>query len=387
MSQQLKDRKTIVSKNGNGIAVEKRILEILSDHPVKIGELARTINKSRNTIVEAIVKLQKKGNYIVWDEGSKRYFLKRGLRTKFNAIPKTTLYTDKVLRKLDVSETHFGSRYSQPHFVAMSAAFIQSKEFGDIHIVAHYGDVCNGLKHADYSRGENILNTADLQIAAGVEVLDCFDTVDVFIKPGDHDMWQFTTVGLDMVKNIVRELNLKRQARGRKENFHYVSSDDGDQAVVNNFTLEFKHIMSAQSRGLTTKAQYMFEDRIGDFVKSLRGETGQKNIAQPDHIGCGNWHREISFFHGGTAIDLYPGFQSSTSWEKGMGIVHKFGAKIITLGKDTYGNIFRYDVRYLDFSDSIKPITKSDLDKALLELSLGFFRQMKMEKKSKQSKI
>jgi len=124
----------------------------------------------------------------------------------------------------------------------------------------------------------------------------------------------------------------------------------------------------------------MFEDRIGDFVRELRGESGtQPNLAQPDHIGCGNWHREISFFHGGTAIDLYPGFQASTTWEKQMGIVHKFGAKIVTLEKDKYGNVFRYDVRYLDFSDVINVISSAKFEENSLGLALEHFRKFKRQ--------
>lgn len=363
-------------RNGNHELASK-ILETLNKRPAKIGELERAFNKSKSAIVSAIDFLKQKGHKIVFKPVSGMYFLEQTIRTKFEAIPKEVLYSGPTIRKIGMSETHFGGRHSQPHFVIVICAAIKNGEFGKIELVTHYGDVFNGLKHLDYSRGGNILNGVDLQMRLGILVMSCFEGVPVYIRPGDHDMWQHTTAGVNMVANLVEKLNLIRKTEGKKQNFHYVSSDNNDQIEFNGFTFEFKHIISAQSRGLTTKAQYMFEDRMGDFVKALRGNGGSKNTAQPHHIGFGNWHREISFFHGGTAMDLYPGFQEPTDWEKNMGIVHKFGAKVITLGKDKNGNIFQYDVRYIDFTDIIEKITSNDLDDALLNLALRSFNKWK----------
>ncbi len=366
-----------MASNGNGIhLVADKVLEILKTRSAKAGELERVLNKNQKTITAAIDCLVQHGHKITQKAVSGLYILEQVQRKKFEAIPRDTLYTKQVIRKAGMSETHFGGRHSQPHFVAALWAIIKNKEFGAVDLVAHYGDVFNGLKHMDYSRGGNILNTVDQQMKAGMEVLSCLEGIPVYIRPGDHDLWQHTSVGNNMVANAVRELNLVRKTEGKTPNFYYVSSDEADQAQFKDFILEFKHIMSAQSRGLTTKAQYMFEDRMGDFVKFLRGDK-QENLAQPDHIGFGNWHREISFFHGGTAMDLYPGFQESTDWEKGMGIVHKFGAKIVTLGKDKHGNIFRYDVRYIDFSDIIEKITSKEYEETLVDLALKHYREYK----------
>ena len=370
----MKDKK---SNNANGNhKVGSKILEMLK-RPTRLGELQRELNQSESAITLAIEQLVKKGHKVVFRPVSGTYFLEQPIRTEFEAISKEVLYAGPVIRKIGISETHFGGRHSQPHFVALIQSMIKSGEFGKIDIVTHYGDVFNGLKHADYSRGSNILNTVKTQMRLGVTVMLCIEGVPVYIRPGDHDMWQFTTAGIDMVSDLVDKLNLLRKSEGKEPNFHYISSDDNDQVEKNGFLFEFKHITSAQSRGLTTKAQYMFEDRMGDFVKALRGNGGSKDTSQPHHIGFGNWHREISFFHGGTAMDLYPGFQEPTTWEQGMGIVHKFGAKIVTLGKDKNGNIFRYDVRYLDFTDVIEKITGKDLEDTLVNLSLRSFEKWK----------
>ena len=370
----MKDKK---SNNANGNhKVGSKILEMLK-RPTRLGELQRELNQSESAITLAIEQLVKKGHKVVFRPVSGTYFLEQPIRTEFEAISKEVLYAGPVIRKIGISETHFGGRHSQPHFVALIQSMIKSGEFGKIDIVTHYGDVFNGLKHADYSRGSNILNTVKTQMRLGVTVMLCIEGVPVYIRPGDHDMWQFTTAGIDMVSDLVDKLNLLRKSEGKEPNFHYISSDDNDQVEKNGFLFEFKHITSAQSRGLTTKAQYMFEDRMGDFVKALRGNGGSKDTSQPHHIGFGNWHREISFFHGGTAMDLYPGFQEPTTWEQGMGIVHKFGAKIVTLGKDKNENIFRYDVRYLDFTDVIEKITGKDLEDTLVNLSLRSFERWK----------
>lgn len=368
-----------MKKKNRNHDLASKILDTLNKRPAKIGELERAFNKSKSAVVSAIDLLKQKGHKIVYKPVSGMYFLEQLIKTKFEAIPKEVLYSGPTIRKIGMSETHFGGRHSQPHFIIVLWAAIKSGEFGKIDLITHYGDVFNGLKHPDYSRGGNILNGVDTQMRAGTIVMSCFEGVPVYIRPGDHDMWQHTTAGINMVANLVERLNLMRKTENKKPNFHHVSSDDNDQAEVDGFIFEFKHIMSAQSRGLTTKAQYMFEDRMGDFVKALRGDGSResKNIVQPHHIGFGNWHREISFFHGGTAMDLYPGFQESTDWEKGMGIVHKFGAKVVTLGKDKTGNIFRYDVRYIDFTDIIEKITSNDLDNVLLNLALRSFNKWK----------
>lgn len=375
------------NKNGNGNSnnhiVAKRVLEILKLRPAKIGELERVLNKSKRVISESLAYLRSNGHKIVHRPASGLYFLEQSVRKEFDAVSRDTLYTDRIVRKLGMSETHLGGRHSQPHFVPILWARVKSGEYGQVDLVAHYGDVFNGLKHPDYNRGGNILNTADLQIRAGIRIFSCLEGLPIFIRPGDHDMWQHTTSGTNMVQNLVEHLNLTRKANGENQNFYYVSSDNSDQAEFGGFIFEFKHIMSAQSRGLTTKAQYMFEDRMGDFVKSLRANGRKKSfkrgIAQPDHVGFGNWHREISFFHGGTAMDLYPGFQESTDWEKNMGIVHKFGAKVVTLGKDRNGNVFRYDVRYIDLSDQIEKITSADFNEALLDIALKHFYRYKQK--------
>lgn len=352
------------------------VLETLK-RPTRLGELQRELNQSESAVLSTIDYLIKKGHKIIFRPVSGMYSLDQPVRTKFEAIPKEVLYAGPTIRKIGMSETHFGGRHSQPHFVALIQSIIKNNEFGKIDLITHYGDVFNGLKHADYSRGGNILNTVKAQMRMGVAVMLCIEDIPVYIRPGDHDMWQHSTAGVDMVADLVEKLNLLRKSEGKEQNFHHVSSDENDQTEKNSFVFEFKHIMSAQSRGLTTKAQYMFEDRIGDFVKTLRDNGKSKKTPQPHHIGFGNWHREISFFHGGTAIDLYPGFQESTTWEKDMGIVHKFGAKVVTLGKDKDGNIFRYDVRYLDFTDVIESITSSDLENTLLNLALRSFEKWK----------
>lgn len=363
-------------KNSHHLAASQ-ILEILKKRPAKLGEIERAINQSKTTVLSAIDYLKKKRHNIIFKPVSGMYFLEQPIRTKFEAIPRDILYAGPTIRKVGMSETHFGGRHSQPHFVALLWSAIKNGEFGKVDLIAHYGDVHNGLKHMDYSRGGNILNTVDLQVRACVEVLSCLEDIPVFIKPGDHDLWQHSAVGVNMVANAIKELNFLRKIENKKPNFYHVGPDENDQVVLKEFIFEFKHIASAQSRGLTTKAQNVFEDRIGDFVKALRGNTVLKHTAQPHHIGFGNWHREISFFHGGTAIDLYPGLQESTDWEKSMGIVHKFGAKVVTLGKDKNGNVFQYNVRYIDFTDAIEKITSSDLDDALLNLALRSFRAWK----------
>ena len=60
-----------------------------------------------------------------------------------------------------------------------------------------------------------------------------------------------------------------------------------------------------------------------------------------------------------------------------MGIVHKFGAKVITLSKDKNGNVFRYDVRYIDLSDQIVKITSKGFGEALLDIALQHFYKHK----------
>lgn len=365
-------------RNGNGNhVVANRVLGILKSRPAKIGELERALNKSKKSINEGLEYLRSRGHRIVHRPVSGLYFLEQSVRARFDAVTKEVLYTNDIVRKLGMSETHIGGRHSQPHFVAILCNGVKTGEYGKIDGIDHYGDVFNGLKHPDYNRGGNILNTSDLQIEAGIRVFSCLEELPVFIRPGDHDMWQHTASGTNMVANMINQLNSIRRSEGKTANFYYVSSDENDQVVFKGFIFEYKHIMSAQSRGLTTKAQYMFEDRIGDFVKLLQLNGRKKNkssgLAQPDHIGFGNWHREISMFHGGTAMDLYPGFQESTDWEKNMGVVHKFGAKIVTLSKDKDGNVFRYDIRYLDLSDQIEKITSKDFGESLLAIALKHF--------------
>ncbi len=350
---------------------EQVVLDVLKRHPSRIGGICREAGLDKGTVKEILEKnLPKKHIHLRLNLSSGLYSYYEPPRLSFEPIPKSDLYTDKILVEVAFSDTHIGGLYAQPHLFHLINE-IAKEEKADILTIS--GDIHNGLKHMDYNRGQNILNTSDLQIKAAVKAFIIFEPpLQVFIRPGDHDMWQMALAGINMVQNLVSQLNDLRKIEGKDPNFHYIDSDNDNRFAFKGFIFELHHIESAQSRGLTTKEQYFHEDRLGRFIKDLRSDH-KYGEPQPHAVRAGNWHREMNFFHAGTDFELVPGLQRSTGWELGKGIVHNVGAIVKKLALDKYGNVFRVDRRYLDFSSEIKATKQKDFNQALMEFALKEF--------------
>ena len=118
-----------MKKRNSNHELALKIMDLLNERPAKIGELERMFNKSKSVVTSAVDLLKQKGHKIVYKPVSGMYFLEQAIRTKFEAIPKEVLYSGPTIRKIGMSETHFGGRHSQPHFVIAVWAAFKSGEF------------------------------------------------------------------------------------------------------------------------------------------------------------------------------------------------------------------------------------------------------------------
>lgn len=342
----------------------EKILELLNE-PKTEGELTRVLHINREAVREAIEALKKEGYPISEDEISSRFFKELKPRTDFKTIPKERLYGSvKKLKQIKISDTHYAGLQNQPHLIPFIIK-VGDEEGVDGYVLV--GDIHNGLKH-----GGNIVDTIRGQIKVAFRVLIALNKT-TYITPGDHDLWQWSATGADMVQDLVGQLNNELEKRGRQSLFHYIGEATDYRFKENGFVIELLHLSKGKSRGLSYSPQIIFEDRFGEFIKAARGET---NSGQPDEINYGNWHVEIEFFQAGTIHRLVPGLQGPTSqtggWEHLKGLVHQYGFWLTEVSKNKDGDIVSFDSRYFDLTDMVEKHTVEELEDKLVEIALSF---------------
>lgn len=353
----------------------ERMSELVKEDSRTLGEMERELHLPKKRILELFDELSKGDPSFIYDEA--------GNQLVYNAIPRHNKFGHfevKVEKKsstkgLIFSDTHAGCLHAQLHLIGMAIKDAAQEEKPDY--IAIPGDIHNGIKHADYARGGNILNTVDGQEALAFNAFSSLIDlgIPVFITSGDHDDWQWTMVGHNMVAALVEKLNYECIKRGKKPVFTYVSDETDYQFQSGEAVIELYHPVRGASRALSYGPQNIQEDRFPEFVREMRGEDNA--VRQPHVIFYGQFHREIAFYYAGTVHVLVPGLQAKTHWERGKGLIHQVGAWIFDLEvvktskSNDYYNVSSFELRYINLWPKVRKHTIKQLESELVHLGMN----------------
>lgn len=361
------------------IKVTKKVLnevgEFVKLKPRTAGEIQRHFNfKFSRTYTEAVIqKLCEHDSSFVYDKTiSGLVMYKYSPRTVFRP-PEDEFLHKKHVKILLISDIHAGGLQSQ--LLLLKNHIIPIAQEEKVDVVGIAGDITNGLKHLDYSRGQNIANTGRSQVKIAEEgLLPLIElNVPIYMRSGDHDDWQFTASGYDMVGQLVQNLNYHCLKKRRKELFHLVGFETNYQFEHDGLIVELLHPVKGATKSKSYGPQQYTEARLGEFISFLRGETTR---GRSPHVSAyGQFHREIIFYYLDIIHVLIPGLQATTYWEFSKQLVHQVGAWILEVelaSRDKKGPflVSGYGRRYINLDMYVKPRTVEQLEEEWKRIAL-----------------
>lgn len=260
-------------------------------------------------------------------------------------LPKEELHKKEFLV---VSDTHYGSIYSQPSMVNTSVYEAYNRGITDIF---HVGDITDG----DYSRIRPIHNYevflygATGQLEYTLNTLPKFPGMKWHIITGSHDQTHLFNYGVDIGKELEK----------RRDDIEFLGQDKGFY-YFDNCKMELFHPGGGTSRILSTKPQNGI-DQIPSHTKpkiSLRG----------------HYHKSYYMFYRNVHTFLCPCNVDTSSFMMKNEIPNLMGNYFITIWYDDNGDIeyletepmifTNEDVTYRDFENP-KKFIKSKINKKI----------------------
>lgn len=212
-----------------------------------------------------------------------------------------------------VSDTHYGSIYSQP---SMVNTFVYECYNRGINDIFHVGDICDG----DYSRIRPIHNSevflygATGQLDYVAKTLPKYNNIHWYGICGSHDQTHFFNYGLDFGKELEKI----------RKDFTYLGQDRA-YFKYDNCKIELFHPGGGASRILSTKPQNL-EDQLPSNRKV-------------DLSLWGHYHKNYYMCYDDTHIFLLPCNVDQSSFMMKNGLPNLMGDYIITIYYDDNGHI------------------------------------------------
>ncbi len=212
-----------------------------------------------------------------------------------------------------VSDTHYGSIYSQP---SMVNTFVHECYNRGITDIFHVGDICDG----DYSRIRPIHNSevflygATGQLEYVVKTLPKYQGIKWYGICGSHDQTHFFNYGMDFGKELEK----------RRDDFTYLGQDRA-YFHYDNCTIELFHPGGGTSRILSTKPQ-----NLQDQLPSDR---------RIDLSLWGHYHKNYYMCYNNRHTILVPCNVAQSSFMMKNGLPNLMGDYIVTIYYDDNGYI------------------------------------------------
>ena len=227
----------------------------------KFNTLAQRLGINSNELMGVIAYLQQIGRKIEIVEVDNELIVRKNLekRREYDMKPRMEELNKKEI--LIVSDTHYGSIYSQPSMVNTAVYEAYNRGITDI---LHIGDICDG----DYSRirpnhvHEVFLYGATGQLDYVAKTLPKYKGMFWHVITGSHDQTHLFNYGLDFGKELEK----------RRDDVEYLGQDRA-MYYIDNCAIELFHPGGGTSRILSTKPQNGI-DQIPSIMKpniSLRG--------------------------------------------------------------------------------------------------------------------
>lgn len=326
---------------------ERDLLELLEDKPRRKGSLSRRMKISEEHIQEIVVKLNKKGIQIIFDEASKAYHWRRKLQEEFKPLDSyvsqffpeklpTGILKTKKAKIASMSDTHLGHKYERPDLIK---EIHNTAEAEKVDAVLHSGDVFEGEDSYKGQVRELAYIGADAQREHGLEIWPASKIPTYFIMGSSHEKIFLDKCGYDIVKNFIRLANAEKGLNlVALENLDGISGSRGI-VDVNGIKFCLDHPSGGIPYGRSYRPQKLIENLVVEM--ELSGE------AKVILIG----HLHVAFFmlYKGVVGFLVPCLQDRTKYIEAKGYTPWLGFWIIEVNMDQYENITRITPRYIPY--------------------------------------
>lgn len=239
-------------------------------------------------------------------------------------VPMEELHKKEILV---VSDTHYGSIYSQPSMVNTACYEAYNRGITDFF---HVGDICDG----DYTRirpinvHELFLYGATGQLDYTAKVLPKYPNVKWHGICGSHDQTHLFNYGVDFGKELEK----------LRPDFEYLGQDRAIYTLDNCCKMDLFHPGDGTSRIISTKPQ--------NGIDQMPSKTKADIMLQ------GHYHKIYYMIYRNMHFLLVPCCVSQSSFMMKKSIPNLMGASFLTLYYDNTGYIHYLVPEFMTFSES-----------------------------------
>lgn len=321
---------------------ESKLLEFLSAHPQRLGELARSLSYSKDDVLRLINKLRKKGYRIKKTKEEGTYYWERALKEKFEPINIEVVEKRKVAK---ISDTHVGSTGFNPPLLRKQ---YKNAEEEEVEAILFYGDLTEGSMGYRGQAYDVEIAGADAQRELAVRVWPHSHIRTIFIRGGaghDNDYW--INAGHDVMEAFVNDLRCQRE-NGENLFFYDNSHANGTVAVYRLGNVNF--MLRHPKGGMPKSKSYRPQEIAGRILREV--EKGTKTDIHD--LSIGHLHQAFFMLDRGIGIYLIPCVKSPGQYLEGKALIPDLGMWICEMGVDKWSNVVYIKNRYIAFDDPQK---------------------------------
>lgn len=208
-----------------------------------------------------------------------------------------------------MSDTHFGSKYTDPDLALKAFEVFASR---GVDMICHCGDVCEGMN----SRPGHVYELTHIgyheQRKHAIEILSQWTHTPIYITSGNHDGWTSKDVGAHIVRDICDAI----------PNAEFMGDDEGD-IVLHQKGDEKPTIIKLWHGG--DGSSYAVSYRIQKIIESLTG--GEK----PNALFCGHTHKAMYLFDRHVHCVSAGAIQRQSKWMRGKKLASHTGFWVIEM--------------------------------------------------------
>lgn len=208
-----------------------------------------------------------------------------------------------------MSDTHFGSKYTDPDLALKAFEVFAAR---GVDMVCHCGDVCEGMN----SRPGHVYELTHIgyheQRAHAIDILGQWTDTPIYMISGNHDSWTSKDVGAHIVRDICDAL----------PNAEFMGDDEGD--IVLRPKGNAKPTVIKLWHG-GDGSSYAVSYRVQKIIESLTG--GEK----PNAMFCGHTHKALYLFDRHVHCVSAGAIQRQSKWMRGKKLASHTGFWVVEM--------------------------------------------------------
>lgn len=328
------------------LPVSQEFYNVLKGGPVSLRELSQRYDRSEETILQLIDKMEQAG-YVIERIEQTGTFNASTMPTRKPQIGEPLLDEAEYVIKFGVvSDIHSGSTCSQP--TNLNKFIKLAVDEGVQHILVP-GDVTAGLfgyRGQEYdlvpcarpvSRKEAGRATL-AQVWLADSYLPKYPNLQYYLLGGNHDYWHISKVGIDAVSLVARE-------RG---DMYYLGYDVADVPLTNQISARLFHPTGGVAYALSYKLQKNIEQTAFEQLVKLVEQELPPTIR---FILAGHLHVEVKFQSGPIIASQVGCFEGQTNYLKRKSLFPAIGGQIWTITLTDSGRIHRVKYEFIPYSE------------------------------------